>query len=95
MKVIALMALPLRADARPDVLAEEVGRLVSIVRMPLPVAARLHQGGDLERPVLLLDPSADPDDLTRALIETLILLTLGPTMVSSARKVGRHLRVVP
>jgi hypothetical protein len=87
------MASPLYAEVSPDVLAEHVGQVISIVRMPLPVAARLHLGGDRQHPLLLLDPSAPPEDLVRALLDALALVTVGPGAAPSARKV-RHLRLV-
>ena len=92
------MAQPLPTEAPPDELEQLVGRIMSIVRTPLEDdrAARLHRGGGLEQPVLLLDPDADREDRDRALLEALALVTIGPDAASSARKVrpARHLRAV-
>jgi hypothetical protein len=89
------MALALRAGSSPDALEQLVGSIITILSVSLPVAARLHRGGELERPVLLLDPDADPDDRNRALIEALALVTIGPAAAPSAQKVQRrHLRAV-
>lgn len=71
-----------------------VGQHIAIVRTSLPVAARLHTG---PAPVLLLDPDADQEDRTVALLEALGLVMVGPDAATSAQKVQptRHLRVVP
>ena len=89
-----MAVLPCSADTSPDVLAQLVGRIISVVRTPLgTAAARLYQGGELEQPLLLLDPNATPEDQTRALLDALALVTIGPAATVSARRV-RHLRVV-
>jgi hypothetical protein len=89
------MALAVRTEAAPDALEQLVGSIISIVRVSLPGGGRLHRGGGLERPVLLLDPDITPDDRNRVLIEALALVTIGPAAAASAQKVQvRHLRAV-
>jgi hypothetical protein len=75
-----------------DALEALVGQHITIVRTPLPVAARLHTGPPT--PVLLLDPDAPQEDQTVALLEALGRILVGPAAITSGRKVP-HLRVVP
>jgi hypothetical protein len=89
-----MAVLPCRTDTSLDALAQLVGGIISIVWTPLGSdAALLQRGGAFEQPVLLLDPTATAEDQTRAMLEALAIVTVGPEAAATAQR-ARHLYAV-